>query len=148
LTRLGEVRRLASFAVLAALLVGCSSTVPGGKKVTTPTPETVVGKLPTLGPKGNAAGGRPVFISNGCGACHTFKPAGTRATIGPNLDTLAAHAQTANQGTLEQFTRASIVDPGAYVAPGFPAGVMPTNYGQKLTPQQLADLVAFLVRGP
>jgi hypothetical protein len=68
--------------------------------------------------------------------------------IGPNLNNLAALAQRANQGTLSQFTRASIVDPGAYVAPGFPSGVMPTNYAQKLTAQQLADLVAFLVQGP
>jgi mono/diheme cytochrome c family protein len=142
------VRRLVSISVLAALLVGCSSTVPGGKKVTTPTPETVVGPLPTLGPKGNPAAGRPIFISTGCGACHTFRPAGTTGRVGPNLNNLAASAQHANQGTLAQFTRASIVDPGAYVAPGFPAGVMPTTYGQQLKPQQLADLVSFLVQGP
>jgi cytochrome c551/c552 len=142
------VRKLAAIGVLATFLVGCSSTVPGGKKVTTPTPETVIGKLPTLGPKGNASAGRPVFISSGCGACHRFRPAGTTGRVGPNLNNLAASAQRANQGTLAQFTRASIVDPGAYVAPGFPAGVMPTTYGRTLSPQQLADLVAFLVAGP
>jgi cytochrome c551/c552 len=142
------VRRLVSISVLAALLVGCSSTVPGGKKVTTPTPDTVVGPLPTLGPQGNAARGKPIFVSSGCGACHTFTPAGTTGKVGPNLNHLAASAQKANQGTLAQFTRASIVDPGAYVAPGFPAGVMPSTYGQQLKPQELADLVAFLVAGP
>ena len=52
------MRKLAAIGLLATFLVGCSSTVPGGKKVTTPTPETVIGKLPTLGPKGNA-GARP-----------------------------------------------------------------------------------------
>jgi cytochrome c551/c552 len=134
--------------MFAALLSGCSKTVPGGKKVTTPTPDTVVGKLPTLGPQGNAARGKPVFVSNGCGACHTFKPAGTTGKIGPNLNNLAASAQRANQGTLAQFIRASIVDPGAYVAPGFPAGVMPSTYAQQLSAQQLADLVAFLAQGP
>jgi cytochrome c551/c552 len=142
------VRRLACLVLLALLLVGCSSTVPGGKKVTTPTPQTVIGKLPTLGPKGDPLAGKSVFVSKGCGACHLFTPAGTTGKIGPNLDNLAAEAATADQGTLEQFTRASIVDPGAYVAPGYPAGVMPTNYGSTLTQQQLADLVAFLVQGP
>jgi cytochrome c551/c552 len=142
------VRRLAAIALLATFLVGCSSTVPGGKKVTTPTPVTVVGPLPTLGPKGNPARGKPLFVSNGCGACHMFTPAGTTGRVGPNLNHLAASAQQANQGTLAQFTRASIVDPGAYVAPGFPAGVMPTTYGSTLSAQQLADLVAFLVAGP
>jgi len=134
--------------MFGTVLVGCSTTVPGGKKVTTPTPETVIGKLPTLGPKGNPARGKQVFVSTGCGACHTFTPAATTGKVGPNLDNLAAAAQRANQGTLEQFTRASIVDPGAYIAPGFPAGVMPTTYGQQLKPQQLSDVVAFLVAGP
>jgi cytochrome c551/c552 len=142
------VRRLVSLIAFAALLAGCSSTVPGGKKVTTPTPDTVIGKLPTTGPKGNPARGKPVFVSNGCGACHTFTPAGTTGKVGPNLNNLAASAQKANQGTLTQFIRASIVDPGAYVAPGYPAGVMPTTYGQQIKAQQLADLVVFLAQGP
>jgi cytochrome c551/c552 len=142
------VRRLAAIALFAAFLVGCSSTVPGGKKVTTPTPETVVGPLPSVGPTGKPARGKPVFISNGCGACHIFRPAGTTGKIGPNLNTLAAKAQHANQGTLTQFIRTSIVDPGAYVAPGYPNGVMPSTYGQQIKPQQLADLVAFLAQGP
>jgi cytochrome c551/c552 len=142
------VRRLVLIGAFAAFLVGCSSTVPGGKKVTTPTPDKVIGKLPTAGPQGNPLRGKPVFLANGCGACHIFKPAGSTGKVGPNLNDLAAHAQKANQGTLAQFTRASIVDPGAYIAPGFPPGVMPTTYGQQLNAQQLADLVAFLVQGP
>jgi cytochrome c551/c552 len=142
------VRRLVGIIAIAAVLAGCSSTVPGGKKVTTPTPQTVVGTIPTLGPTGNPARGKPVFLSNGCGACHRFTPAGTTGKVGPNLDNLAASAQRANQGTLSQFIRTSIVDPGAYVAPGFPAGVMPTTYAKQIPSQQLADLVAFLAQGP
>lgn len=142
------MRRLALVGALATLLVGCSSTVPGGKKVTTPTPDTVIGKLPTLGPQGNPERGKPVFLANGCSACHIFKPAGSTGKVGPNLDNLGAEAENANQGTLTQFIRSSIVDPGAYVAPGYPAGVMPSNYGQTIKPQQLADLVAFLAQGP
>ncbi len=38
----------------------------------------------------NAAGGEPegeaVFNSAGCAACHTFAPAGSSGTVGPNLD--------------------------------------------------------------
>jgi cytochrome c551/c552 len=142
------VRRLVGLIAIVAVLAGCSSTVPGGKKVTTPTPQTVIGKLPGLGPKGNPLRGKPIFISKGCGACHRFTPAGTTGKIGPNLNNLAAAAQRANQGTLTQFIRASIVDPGAYIAPGFPAGVMPATFAQQLSAQQLADLVAFLAQGP
>jgi len=142
------VRRLLPIVLLAALLAGCSSTVPGGRKVTTPTPETVIGTIPTQGPKGDPAKGKAIFLSSGCGACHTFTPAGASGKVGPNLDHLAAAAKVANQGSLEQFTLSSIVDPGAYIAPGYPAGVMPSNFGQSLSVQQLADLVAFLVQGP
>ncbi|HET9673839.1 MAG TPA: cytochrome c [Gaiellaceae bacterium] len=38
----------------------------------------------------NAAGGEPegeaIFNSAGCAACHTFAPAGSSGTVGPNLD--------------------------------------------------------------
>ena len=34
--------------------------------------------------------------------------------------------------------------PSAYIAPGYHDGIMPSTFGTSLTPQQLADLVAFL----
>lgn len=142
------VRRFASFAVLVLLLVGCSDTVPGGKKIVTPTPDTVIGPIPRPTAV-NAAAGKTIFLSSGCTACHVFTPAGPTAVgkVGPNLDNLAAYAQKANQGTLTQFISTSIADPGAYIAPGYP-NVMPATYGSSLTPAQLADLVAFLAKGP
>jgi hypothetical protein len=39
----------------------------------------------------------------------------------------------------------SIVYPNAEVAEGFQIGIMPPNFKERLTPQQLADLVAFLM---
>ena len=146
------MRRLAAFAALAVLVAGCSDSVPGNRKLTTPTPDTVIGKLPTTTttplPPGNAAAGKPLFISSGCGACHVFTPAGSAAVgkVGPDLDHLAEYATQANQGTLEQFTATSITNPAAYVAPGYPAGVMPSTYSTSLKPQQIADLVAFLTK--
>ena len=41
---------------------------------------------PAAKPTGNAASGKKVFVSTACGACHTLKAAGTKATIGPSLD--------------------------------------------------------------
>src|ERR1700722_552243 len=113
------VRRLASFALLALLLVGCSDTVPGGKKIVTPTPDTVIGPLPRPTAV-NPAAGKAIFLSSGCTACHVFTPAGPKAVgkVGPNLDNLAAYAKKANQGTLAQFISTSITDPGAYIEPG------------------------------
>jgi cytochrome c551/c552 len=141
------VRRFAPFAVLALIAVGCGTSVPGGK-VTTPTPVTVIGEVPKpVVIVGVPSAGKAVFVSTGCGACHTFTPAGANGKVGPNLDDLAASAKVANQDLIT-FTRTSIVDPNAYIAPGFSPNIMPPSYGTTLSPRQLADLVAFLVKGP
>ena len=126
---------------MALVAAGC-----GSKGVVAPTPQTVIGSLPTATgvAKGDAAAGKQLYTSNGCGGCHTFKPAGSTGKVGPDLDKLAADAQKANQGSLEQYTTESIKNPGAYVVPGFQNGVMPAF--TSLSGQQLADLVAFLTQ--
>jgi cytochrome c551/c552 len=95
----------------------------------------------------SAAKGKAIFTANGCGACHTFKPAGSTATVGPDLDTkLAADAKKAKM-SLAAFTLESIVKPNAYISPGFPKGTMPQNFGQVLSKAQLATLVSFVTGG-
>jgi cytochrome c oxidase subunit 2 len=86
--------------------------------------------------------GKALFISNGCDGCHTFKPAGAKGTVGPDLDQLADFARQAGQ-PLEPFIRESIVKPDAYVAPGYPKGVMPGTFAS-LPPAQLDALVKYL----
>jgi cytochrome c oxidase subunit 2 len=85
-----------------------------------------------------AALGRETFAGDGgCGACHTLAEAGTSGTTGPDLD-------RALQGQSEDQIRADIVDPNARIAPGFAANIMPPNFEQTLSSQQLAGLVAYL----
>jgi cytochrome c oxidase subunit 2 len=131
--------------VTVVALAGC-----GAGKTAAPLPQTVIGTLPTKAPAKAATGGDPaagkqLFVAQGCGACHTFKPAGTNGKIGPDLDKLAADAQKANQGTLAAYVTQSIADPNAYVVPGFQPGVMP-KYSDTLKPKQIADLVAYLTQ--
>jgi cytochrome c2 len=122
------MRRRAFLLFLGALvLAGC-----GSAEVVTPAAV-----------KGDAAAGKQVFTANGCGSCHTFKPAGSTAKVGPDLDKLPDLAKKANQGSLEEFVRESIVNPSAYVESGF-QDIMPKTYGQSLSGKQQADLVAFL----
>jgi mono/diheme cytochrome c family protein len=97
-------------------------------------------------PSGNAAAGKALFASQGCSGCHTFAPAGSNASVGPDLDHLAADARTANRGSVEDYTRESIVDPDAYIVPNYTQGVMPTNFAS-LGDQKVSDLVAFLTSG-
>jgi len=91
------------------------------------------------GPPGEA--GKTVFDNNGCASCHTLKAAGATGKVGPDLDKLPAYAKQAGK-PLEDFTKESIVDPNAYVQPGFPKGVMPPF---ALPDDQLNALVTFLV---
>jgi mono/diheme cytochrome c family protein len=79
------------------------------------------------------------FFTTNCGGCHTLSAAGTTGAVGPNLDQ-ALPGQTAAE--ISQ----SITDPGAKPTPGFPTGVMPTGYGETLTPPQLQQLVTFLMQ--
>ena len=95
------------------------------------------------GPAG--ASGKAVFANNGCNSCHTFKPAGSTAKIGPDLDNLKQEAQRAGQ-PLEQFIHQSIVDPNAYVEPHYPKNIMPTTFSS-LPKGQLDALVKFLAQG-
>ena len=91
------------------------------------------------GPPGQA--GKALFESNGCGSCHTLQAAGATGKVGPDLDKLPAYAEQAGK-PLEDFTKESIVDPNAYVQPGYPKGVMPPF---ALPDDQLNALVTFLV---
>jgi cytochrome c oxidase subunit 2 len=136
------MRSVAFAGVLVALVAaGC-----GSKGVVGATPQTVVGSLPQAAPvaKGDPAAGKAVYAANGCAGCHTFKAAGSVGKVGPDLDKLAADATKANQGALAQYTADSIKNPGAYVVPGYPNGVMPAF--TSLSATQLADLVAFLTQ--
>jgi mono/diheme cytochrome c family protein len=119
------------------LLAGC-----GKGTVVGPFPGGVVPKAAPA-PVGNPTAGKAVFASAGCAACHTLAAAGATGKIGPDLDDLTAEAAKAGE-PLEAFIKESIVNPGAYIAPGYAAGIMPPSFGTSLTPQQLADLVAFV----
>lgn len=46
--------------------------------------------------------------------------------------------------TGEQYLASSIIHPNDYISPGYPSMVMPANFGDRLTYQQLADLIAYL----
>jgi cytochrome c oxidase subunit 2 len=74
-----------------------------------------------------------------CGACHTLADAGTTGTTGPDLGKVLAGKDPA-------FIRESIVKPDAEIAPGFQAGIMPKNYGDTLSPDELDALVTYLGR--
>jgi mono/diheme cytochrome c family protein len=118
-------------AALAFVVAGC-----GGGEVEA-APETVVGSipeqtttgagedLPALALEGDAAAGKTVFASAGCVACHTLSAAGSKGTVGPNLD----QAKPSYELAVQRVTLGR--------------GGMPSFKGQ-LEPQQIADVAQFV----
>jgi mono/diheme cytochrome c family protein len=89
-------------------------------------------------PKAPGGPGAQVFASNGCGGCHTLAAANAGGTVGPNLDETLV-------GMTPEMIHESIVDPNQIIAKGYPANLMPANYGDLITPEQLDQLVQFLI---
>jgi cytochrome c551/c552 len=130
------VRRLIPLAGIVLVLSAC-----GGGTEAKPLPSTIEGTVQTQEIAGDPAVGKASFAKNGCGGCHTYALAGSKGAVGPDLDKLGDDADKANQ-PLNEYVHTSIVNPDAYVAPGFQKGVMPSY--ASLPKEELAGLVAFL----
>lgn len=91
-----------------------------------------------------AAAGEALF-RRWCTGCHTVEPGGA-ATVGPNLAGVATRA-AANPDGLDAaaWLRRETIQPNAVIAPGYNAGLMPTNYEQSLDPAEIDALVAYML---
>jgi mono/diheme cytochrome c family protein len=83
--------------------------------------------------------GAQVFANNGCGGCHTLATAKAGGVTGPNLDEVLP-------GQTAAMVEESIVDPNAHIAKGYPANVMPSNFGTIITPNEIEALVKYLIQ--
>jgi mono/diheme cytochrome c family protein len=89
--------------------------------------------------------GEQIFTAAGCAGCHTFTPAGSNGTIGPDLNDLKAAATKYAKGqTPEEYVRESIVQPDAFLVPGF-SNAMPSFQG-RLTDKQIQTLLDYLLQ--
>ena len=80
-------------------------------------------------PKVPGGPGAQVFANNGCGGCHTLAAAKSGGVTGPNLDEVLP-------GQSAAMIEESIVDPNAKIAKGYPANVMPQNFGRRSQPER------------
>src|SRR5690606_23515974 len=77
-----------------------------------------------------------------CSSCHSLD--GSRGT-GPSLQGIGDVAATRRNGQdATTYIMNSIISPGQYIVPGF-SNQMPSAYGQQLSRQQLADLIAYIL---
>ena len=98
-------------------------------------------------PSGDATRGAALFTQaiNGAPACSTCHTLDGSTLVGPSLKGYAAVAPTRVQGmTAFDYTRNSILQPASYIVSGF-ANLMYGQFAQQLTPQQTADLIAYLL---
>lgn len=104
-------------------------------------------------PQGDPSSGQRLFrgealIAGGklpaCIDCHADTADGV-SQLGPNLSNIGNRAATTVAGqTAEEYLRASILQPDAYLSGGFQEGIMYREYPTSLSAQQVSDLVAYM----
>lgn len=88
--------------------------------------------------------GRQVYRALDCAACHEAGLRNFWRPVGPPLDRVGAVAGTRRPGVpAEEYLRQAIVDPGAYLVPGYPDS-MPRGLEKGLSEADLAALVRYL----
>jgi cytochrome c2 len=116
-------RQLRHFVAAAALAVAAISVVVGN----------------AFGGGAASVTGAKIFVSSGCGGCHTFKAAAAKGTIGPNLDKVIltkAKLETAiSKGGAAVMTPAQLKKYKFKMVP----------FAGKLSPSKIATLAGFLL---
>jgi mono/diheme cytochrome c family protein len=93
-------------------------------------------------PDGDPARGEALFVEQGCMGCHSLDGS---TLVGPSMQGVGERASARVEGySAEEYLRESILLPCEVLVDGFGC-VMPPGFGQRLTPQDLADLIAYML---
>jgi cytochrome c oxidase subunit 2 len=131
--------KLGTYPVICAELCGLGHGLMRSqvRVVTAADFEAWVEEQKRLAEEGASVAGKALFTGQ-CGSCHALADAETTAEIGPSLDNVLP-GQEADQ------VRNSILDPDADISEGYQPGVMPSDFGDRLTEQQIDGLVEYLL---
>ncbi|WP_129629745.1 c-type cytochrome [Candidatus Oscillochloris fontis] len=132
-----------------------ASVIVSARGTPTPAPTVSPADAGPLETNGDAEAGRTLFnnmpaeaISAGavaCYTCHNVDP-GSATLVGPSLSGVGVRAATrVSILSPAQYLRTSIVAPNSYVVEGFAPGIMTQTFEQALSPEQIEDLVAYLL---
>lgn len=97
--------------------------------------------------------GETIYTSSGCIGCHQLDSVGAAGITGPTHNGMGATAAeriadpsyTGSATTPEEYIAESIRNSGAYIVPGYAAGIMPSYPPEQISDADLADLVQFLL---
>ena len=103
-------------------------------------------------PEGDAASGADVYANNGCAGCHGDPAEPGTNGVGPHLGDIGVVGAERIEGTsAAEYVYESILEPNAFIAPECPTGPcnepsgMNPNFGDVLSEQNMADLIAYLL---
>ena len=125
--------------------------IPGGSSPPSSSSSSSSSSSGSSSPSTSAAAGKAVFTgAAGCSGCHTLAAANATGTVGPDLDArlrsdcASAASKQVRGATLEECIRTAITKPYAYLPSGYSSGIMPADFGTRLTSDQIDALVNFL----
>jgi len=108
--------------------------------------------LPTPAAPAEVTGPRPpqeLFVSMGCSGCHNLTQDQTANNIGQPGPHMGNLPETAGQRVAGQdaaaYVHTSIVDPNAYLNEGYVGGIMPQNFSQQMSEEEINSLVDWLL---
>jgi len=125
-----------------------------GTGVPVPTGPTVGADITVALPDGDAARGKSLSEGVlGCASCHVLTAVGPKWPADAGAPGIGSRAETriqepgyAGQATsAEQYLFESVVMSNAYVVEGFQPNLMPQNYADRLSAQDMADLLAYML---
>ncbi|GIK67026.1 MAG: hypothetical protein BroJett018_48200 [Chloroflexota bacterium] len=122
--------------LLALVLVACGKDASADDL---PAPDSV----------GDPIAGQQIFVTRhdevpSCSFCHNVDS--DKAKTGPSLQNIANVAGSRVDGmNAEEYLRQSILDPNAYIADGKARSRMYAHFADVLTPEEIDNLVAYLL---
>lgn len=118
--------------ILLIALAGCGGSDSSPDPPTTVRPGQDLFEERILGP------------NPGCITCHSMDPDTT--LVGPSIAGVATRAGSRVAGqNADDYLRESILNPSAFVVPGFDDGKMPTDLGEVLSSGEVEALVGYLL---
>jgi mono/diheme cytochrome c family protein len=137
---------------IAAFILNWEETATAVEPIPTPSGPPVGVDITKELPEGNPETGQALATSYGCVKCHIAAPTGPAWLPSEGLPGIGERAATritqpdygGNATTAEQYLFESIVSPAAYLVSGY-SDLMPHIYGQRLTDQDTADMIAYLL---
>lgn len=138
-TKVGEGDKSPDALQIKTCLADGTSFLPG-EPVPTPQAEDT-----SSGPRDPAT----LFVSMACSGCHNLtldQTADAQGQPGPNMRNLAETAAQRVAGEdVATYVHNSIVNPGAFVVPGYINGIMPPNFAEQMSEEEINSLVEWIL---